>query len=338
LSRLDDATRTAYLRRAQVWMPVEVEAMDLLAGPQDDESFAFDEEVVCDYAPKKRSGQSAKFSCALASGDVVKVKYGAENGEVFGEVAASRLLWALGFGADRWYPVRVTCRGCSPDPWRRPEQATGESRFELAAIERPMPGHKIRTKDKDGWTWPELELVDEREGGASRAQRDALKLLAVMLQHTDSPMDQQRLICPPGSVEKHADPAGGKACSLPFMFVHDVGLTFGGSHLFFSSNTSSGANLEKWRPEKVWKDGSPCVGNIGHTWGGTLVHPHISEEGREFLAQLLTRLSDRQVHDLFRAARVDQRLVHGRSQGSIEDWVAAFAVKREEIVEHRCPQ
>jgi hypothetical protein len=53
----------------------------------------------------------------LANGKNVKVKYGAGNSEVYGAVVATRLLWALGFGADAQYPVIVVCRGCSRDLW-----------------------------------------------------------------------------------------------------------------------------------------------------------------------------------------------------------------------------
>src|SRR6476661_3654972 len=84
-----DEAREAWLdmvRRAQVWRPGDVAAKDLAAGP-------------------KEPGATPKFACRLPDGDEVKVKYGRENGEVYAEVAASRLLWALGFGADRVYPV-----------------------------------------------------------------------------------------------------------------------------------------------------------------------------------------------------------------------------------------
>jgi hypothetical protein len=37
----------------------------------------------------------------IDSKDEVKVRYGPDNGEVQGAVLASRLLWALGFGADQ---------------------------------------------------------------------------------------------------------------------------------------------------------------------------------------------------------------------------------------------
>src|SRR2546428_7407070 len=150
--------------------------------------------------------------------DEVKVKYGRDNGEVYGEVAATRLLWALGFGADRMYPVRVVCRGCPPDPKRNPRDRRDEMVFDPAAIERKMSGKALETRPDSGWAWPELDLIDEAAGGAPRAQRDALKLLAVFMQHTDSKPAQQRLMC----VSEHA-PAEGEPCPQPFMMLNDLG-------------------------------------------------------------------------------------------------------------------
>ena len=51
-------------------------------------------------------------------------------------------------------------------------------------------------KSKDqGWEWKELEEVDPRAGGALPAEMDALKLLAVFVQHGDQKHEQQRLGC-----------------------------------------------------------------------------------------------------------------------------------------------
>ena len=100
------------MRRARVWEPVPVERMDVRAGPDDPRGFPFLATVSCQYEDKALRGHSLKFACALPGGDSLKVKVGGSNGEVFAEVAASRLLWALGFGADHMYPVRVVCRGC----------------------------------------------------------------------------------------------------------------------------------------------------------------------------------------------------------------------------------
>src|SRR5437870_2683739 len=66
----------------------------------------------------------------------------------------------------------------------------------VASVQRKLPGTDIETADIKGWAWPELDLV-ETSAGAPRAQRDALKLLASLIQHTDSKPEQQRLICLP---------------------------------------------------------------------------------------------------------------------------------------------
>ena len=43
--------------------------------------------------------------------------------------------------------------------------------------------------------WPTRFSPVSRCPGAPRAQRDALKLLAVFLQHTDRKPEQQRIVC-----------------------------------------------------------------------------------------------------------------------------------------------
>ena len=85
------------VRRAQVWRETDVASKDIKAGNGE---FAPGEQVSCEFFPKQSSGNTPKFWCQLKPGDEVKVKYGENNGEVYGEVAATRLLWALGFGAD----------------------------------------------------------------------------------------------------------------------------------------------------------------------------------------------------------------------------------------------
>jgi hypothetical protein len=68
--------------------------------------------------------------------------------------------------------------------------------------------------------------------------------------------------------------------------------------------------------------------------------PHISEAGRRFLADLLLQLTDQQLQDLFQVARIDRRSRKPNSSApptSVDEWVAAFKHKREEIVHARCP-
>ena len=124
--------RAAAIARAQIWKRTDIGAMDIKEGPGGKGAFPFRATVYCDYLDKKMTGDSAKFACVIGKDDEVKVKFGGTNGEVFGEVLATRLLWALGFGADRMYPVNVICRHC-PERFGGIERPGDESRFDPAA-------------------------------------------------------------------------------------------------------------------------------------------------------------------------------------------------------------
>ena len=299
--------------------------MNLRTGPPGEDAFAPEATVSCEYVEKKMGGTSPKFACVIPPEDELKVKYGWANGEVFAEVAASRLFWALGFGAERMYPVRVICRGCPPDI-----QGT-----DAASIQRKIKGKDLDTKRIVGWAWPELDLVDPAEGGAPRAQRDALKLLAVFIQHTDSKSEQQRLICL-GKRNKKTDDDEG--CAEPFMMVHDLGQTFGHANVYNRDRVGS-VNLAEWSGAPIWQDGKRCVAYLPKSLSGTLDNPVITEDGRRFLADLLVQLTDAQLHDLFGVARFPQRRnPEGGVEGtSVDQWVAAFKKKRDDVVNHTCP-
>lgn len=321
-------SRKSLIARAKVWLPVDTPSLDLKAGPTGPGAFASGATITCDYLDKKLTGMSAKFACRLPEGDEIKVKYGGSNGEVYGEVAASRLLWALGFGADHMYSVRVICRRC-PDSVGGILRANGDRILDPAAVERKMPGRELA----DSWSWMELEQVDESAGGATKAERDAFKLAAVLLQHSDSKPQQQRLVCVDESPEEDA------RCGTPLMMINDLGVTFGRANAF---NVQPGASvhLAQWAKLPVWKNAQGCVGNLAASVTGTLKAPRISEEGRQLLADLLMQLSDQQIHDMFDAARVQLRPRAPDSGQSgfpaVDEWVEAFKQKRAQIVERRC--
>jgi hypothetical protein len=333
IDKLSVEERRAIMERAQVWTPIQTSRLNLLTGPGGDGAFPFDAEVNCtyDYPDKPLSGVTPKFNCDLGKGDVVKVKYGESNGEVYAEVAASRLFWALGFIADRMYPVRVNCANCPPEPhkesgpeWRLGKSGSTATRvFDPAAIERDFPGEKVEVPGFEGWAWPELERLDGRNG-APRAHLDALKLLAVFVQHVDNKPEQQAIICAEDSIGR--DRAGNATCGNPFLMVKDLGSTFGGGKAFNYDKMKLGS----WKSVPIWKDKDACQGNLIRSIIGNLEHPMISEEGRRFLAERLQLLSDAQIRDLFRASRVDKR------GDNLDEWVAAFKNKRDQIVNHRC--
>lgn len=333
------ADRLGSIRRAQVWTATDVAAFDFKTGVGE---FAPWSTVTCDHVVKSYNGKTPKFGCALAPGEDVKVKYGAENSEVYAGVAATRLLRALGFGADALYPVHVECRGC-PSNLGGTVLGTGVSRFEVAAIERKLKGKDVVVNKQEGWKWAELDLVDPAAGGAPRAQRDALKLMAVFLQHTDNKPEQQRLLCLPVATASPATaPAATTtaACEMPFMLIHDLGNTFGKANKFNRASIS-GANLANWSTTPIWKDAAQCVGDLSKSFTGNLSNPQISEEGRKFLADLLVQLTDAQLIDLFTVAHFAEGPTRMRASGTAGDtvalWVQVFKQKRDEIVRAHCP-
>jgi hypothetical protein len=334
LKNLSVNEREATLQRARVWQPIDTRSLNLAVGPPLPSAQRIGKELTCTFVfpEKPLSGNTPKFRCEVRPDDVVKVKYGKKNGEVYAEIAASRLFWALGFKADRMYPTRVSCQGCPADPFAASKADwhvgkpghVGQFVFDPAAIERPLPGSVIETDGFEGWAWPELDTVNPGAGGATRAHLDALKLLAVFVQHSDSKPEQQQLVCAPDGVKR--DRAGNERCTAPWLVVKDLGVTFGKA----TALNNSAMDLHDWSGARIWREGTPCVGDLSRSLTGSLENPRIGEAGRQFLASRLLLLSDGQIRDLFRAARAERR------DDTIDDWVRVFKRKRDEIVNAHC--
>ncbi|MFH2202682.1 MAG: hypothetical protein ABIJ96_06185 [Elusimicrobiota bacterium] len=319
------------MRRAKVWHEVDVASMDLLNGPQGEGSYKFEEKVPCKYEEKDPrnplGGHSPKFPCWDKEGNRLKVKY--NNTEVYGEVAATRLFWALGFYSERMYAVQIVCENCPEDPWKDDgTQKRAVRTFKSATVQKRLPGEEISENQGEGWSYDDLDLIDDRRGGSVRAEVDALKLLSVFVNHADNTLNQQRILCPPGD----------EKCLKPIAYVTDLGGTFGGK--------SGATDYSNWAKKmSLWKDKGQCVASFKGT-SGSYRDPKISEAGRKHLADLLGALSTQQIKDLFRGARFDAASRHERIPGAdgkvrgvtIDDWVRVFTAKRAEILSARCPE
>ncbi len=337
-ARRDDA-----LRGASVWHQpaVPIGEADLTANPAGDAGFTPSDDVACRYVERRPSGTTPKFRCVLPDGREVKVKYGA-SAELAAEVAATRLLAALGFGADRMYVVRrVRCTGCPRFPFATarctartglvfgclslPGDAQTERTFDPAVIEAAPAGSPIESAPDSGWSWFELDRIDPARGGASRAEVDAFRLMAVVLGHWDNKAPNQRLLCPDGK-----DTAGG-ACTAPLAMIQDAGASFGPLKL----------DLHNWRSTPVWADRGTCTVSMRNMpyHGATFPDRRISEDGRQLLAGLLGQLTERQMTDLFTSSRV---VAFEHPDGEGRDgaaWSRALAAKVAEIQRgERCPQ
>jgi hypothetical protein len=127
-------------------------------------------------------------------------------------------------------------------------------------------------------------------------------------------------------------------CADTFMMVHDLGQTLGHANVFNRSSVGS-VNLKEWSRAPVWQDPARCIAYLPKSHSGSLESPRISEKGRQFLANLLTQLTDAQLHDLFEVARFPQRwdrAENPENAATVERWVDAFKTKRNDVVNHHC--
>jgi hypothetical protein len=330
------------LAAARVWSQpaIPIPAFDFAANPPG--GYTSSDEVSCRFTVQKLTGLTPKFHCQLPDGRILKVKYGDRNAELQAEVAGTRLLRSLGFPADDMFIVRsVHCAGCPRFPFSALECNErlvlsllcfgGELRYDqvrtftTVVTEQKADGTAIESFDDQGWSWYELDRVDPTHGGSSRAEVDALRLMAMVLAHWDNKGANQRLLCPPGG-----DLPGGR-CKAPVAMIHDLGATFGPPRV----------DLPNWRRLPIWSNRATCTISMKMLpyAGATFPDRQISEAGRLLIAGLLEQLSIRQLTDLFTASRIvlyDQIDAEARNAGA---WARVFRDKVRQIREGApCPQ
>ena len=371
--RTTGEARHRYLAHAIIWQtPKDLSPANLLQGPPDVFPFATqqatsDSGVSCAFLQGDGAlgGASPKFLCRTADGRDLRLKYWdperqSGNREVFATVAASRLLWALGFNAVPAMSMNVTCDNCPENP------ATGtgprRSRRYVAALQALWPTPSILSIDDpdQGWSWRELDAaIRSLPTGAERTRQrthfDALTLLGAFIQHGDRKHEQQRLYCaaPIDMTAQDLRSAGSGAlmllerpgivaCPSSAVEILDVGLTFGGAGRTSNDRTAA-MDLAEWQDKPVFKttESGECRGQltVSFSAGGGESNPRISEEGRLFLLAQLRRLTPNHVRAIFEAARIDQLERPSSTTTAaarIDAWAAAFAAKVRQVEAKRC--
>ena len=321
------AARNHALARARVFREATFDAATIDFAIDPNSAVVHPTLTTCRYTPDEVTGTTPKFECELPGGERIKVKYGWTK-EIPSEIVATRLLHALGFGADRVSRVEtVRCYGCPFQPFHtrsfaqmfgfadsldtRIDYATYRD-FHHVSVERNLDGEAIEAGDQRGWGFYELERIDPSRGGATREEVDALRLMAVFLHHWDNKAANQRLIC--------ADQADTD-CEHPLVMIQDVGSAFGPGKV----------HLRHWRAEPVWfGDRSDCLLSMREMPynGGTFDDTAVSEGGRRLLGERLRQISPTQIETLFATAGLDE----------VTKWAAVFQDKVRQIVERpACP-
>jgi hypothetical protein len=316
------AARTEILRRAKVLRQDRFDASNIDFAADPNAGVIDSKFTQCWYKPGEVSGTTPKFDCDLQDGTKVKVKYGWTR-EIPSETATTRLLHALGFGADRMSRVeKVRCHGCPLQPFhtRSLMELLGLDKFldthidydqyrdfTHVSVERNLKGEAIEVGKERGWAFHELKYIDPARGGATRGEVDALRLVAVFLHHWDNKESNQRLVCADSTT---AD------CTNPLAMIQDAGSDFGPRKV----------DLQNWSTKPIWfGDPAQCLISMRAMPynGGTFEDVKITEEGRRLLGDRLRQLSPKHIETLFRSAGFHD----------VPQWIAAFEEKVRQIVE-----
>jgi len=303
----------------------------LTTAPPDPTGIFARDSVTCDFIPRIPGGTSAKFECVLANGDVVRVKYGHES-EIHAEVAATRLLTALGYATDHMYLVpRLRCYGCPANPFVTmqlldmigggPRRTGSYTDFEWVAVERKFEAAPIEDDKRKGWAWWELKDV-----AAPAEDLDALRLLAVFLTHWDNKADNQRLVCM-DTDGRDSDPR----CADPLLMIQDLGATFGPPKV----------NLSQWRTSPIWSDRATCTVSMRALpfGGSTFTDARLTEAARLQVGHELASFTDADLKAWLSAARFPQFYASTDDGKDLAAWVAAYRLRVDHILSGGpCPQ
>jgi hypothetical protein len=357
-----EAERIEYIREAEVWSPIDTASLDIRTGPAGGSSLPANGELVCRfYVPSQRpGGRSQKLYCRTSNGKVHKIKYGVDNKEIYGEVIGTRLLWALGFEADVVQPVRVRCSGCPEDPWGYlenlrdwddPPPVSGPAERVIdPAIVESYGAELIEAEPDQGVAWNEILELRSREpekAERQRVHREALTLLATLMQHADSKASNQTLGCARGGAVTTAD--GRRVCEESVIYIGDLGGAGGYGWVPFRELSlkrlvsPSKVGWGEWEKVPVWSDPEECITNVNGMPNATLRNEKISEEGRRFLAERISLLSDDQWAALIELSRVELlenelETPDGRVRlVTSEDRIEVLRRKLKQILDHRCP-
>lgn len=289
----------------------------LTTAPPDPAGTLLRESVACQFVPHVPDGTTFKFDCTLASGETVRVKYGHEP-EIHAEAAATRLLAALGYAADRVYLVpRLRCYGCPRNPFvtmhvldlfRAPPAPEDDYvEFEWTGVERKFDAPAIEDDERKGWAWWELKNV-----AAPADDLDALRLLAVFLAHWDNKSENQRLVC----LDAEYEEGGGAPCREPLLMINDLGATFGPAKV----------NLSQWRQAPIWIDRATCTISMrALPYGGsTFTDARVTDGARLRVGRALAAFSDAELRAWFLAARFPQFYASTDDGKDLEGWIHAY--------------
>jgi hypothetical protein len=265
--------------RPVLWKnPGNLSSRDLFAGPGGEEMRPDTSNIT--FIKEEKGGYSPKFRVKDGRGRVWVAKLGKEAQS---ETAAVRLLWGVGYMTEINYLVPCAHIQGAPRPRKKVERCEGQGFRNVRFEARPESVERAGE-----WKWKRNPFVGTRE----------LQGLIVMMGFLNN-WD----IKDSNNVVLYVAEGGGGAGESRYA-ISDLGATLGktGSLPFFWRITRSRNNPKDYSKASFI---DKVKGNrVAFRYGGKNrgLFKNISLEDAKWLAGLLSRLTDRQIQDAFRAA------------------------------------
>ncbi len=252
--------------------PGDISSRNLLAGPGGDEMKPDISNIT--FIEEETGGYSPKFRVKDGAGKIWVAKLGKESQP---ETASTRLAWAIGYVTEINYLFPCVEIRNAPVP-KKDVQRCGENGFTNVRFEARPEG----VKRLDPWGWSNNPFVGTREF-------KGLILLMALINNWDLKDDNNKILSVPGG-------EGGQN-ELHYI-ISDLGATFGKTGNFISHNRNSPQDFVKSKfVEGV--DGSRV--KLAYNGKNKGLMSNITVEDARWLGGLLSKLSDQQIGDAFRA-------------------------------------
>ncbi|MBC7931307.1 MAG: hypothetical protein H7Z38_12165 [Rubrivivax sp.] len=254
--------------------PGDIAARNLLSGPGGEEMKPDLSRVVFN-GTEPGVGYSVKWNVIDGSGRKWVAKLG---NEAQPETAAVRLAWAVGYVTEVNYLAPCVVIVNAPKPKKKVERCEGKGWANVRFESRPK-----EVKRLDNWSWKENPFAGTKE-------LQGLVVLMALVNNWDLKDSNNKVIYVPG-----ADGAQGEMHYV----VSDLGATFGKTGNFITHSRNEPDKYVKTKfVEKIEGDRV----KFDYKGKNTGLFDGITIEQAKWIGDLLSRLSDEQIGDAFRAA------------------------------------
>jgi hypothetical protein len=259
--------------------PGDIPALNLLDGPGGEESKPDLSRVT--FVKEEKGGYSKKYRVRDAKGREWVAKIGKEAQP---ETAAVRLVWAAGYVTEINYLAPCVAIEGAPPPGK--DETCAEGGFANVRFEA-RPEH---VKRHDPWRWDSNPFVGTRE-------LQGLKVLMALVENWDLKDDNNRVL--------HVRAEGGDELHH---IVSDLGATFGktggqnGPVALLRQVKGSRNEPADYAADKFIEGVEAGTVRLDYDGKNAKLMRGISVEHAAWVGGLLSRLSDQQIQDAFRAA------------------------------------